>query len=114
MAIANSEKKTRECCDENWVCFHDNIGGERECPRPFLLFDPKDGKLIIADDYEVSNDLTARDFGLSQDDALKLAHALQHYAENGTPSKKLSVDGYDIEQALKTYGWVPSRTFVEN
>ena len=66
-----------------------------------MLFDPKDGKLIIADDYEVSNDLTARDFGLSQDDALKLAHALQHYAENGTPSEKLSVDADDVEQAIR-------------
>src|SRR5215468_4553814 len=42
--------------------------------------------------YEVSNDLTARDFGLSEGDALKLARALQYYAENGTPSEKLSVD----------------------
>ena len=52
--------------DEWWpkLILHDYLGKERSNPRPFLVFDRSDGKLTIADDYETSNDETARDFGL--------------------------------------------------
>jgi hypothetical protein len=75
----------------------DYHGNDRSCPRPWLVFDPNDGKLTIADDVD---DPTARDFGLSKADALKLARALQHYAKHGVPSAAISIGQGDVEQAL--------------
>jgi hypothetical protein len=101
---SHDDFKTYDGFDESWLSLDDYNGRDRGSPRPFLLFDPKDGKLIIADDYEISNDPTARDFGLSRDDALKLARALQRYAKNRTPSERRCVDQYDVEQALRDDG----------
>jgi hypothetical protein len=86
--------------DESWLTLVDHNGAERENVHPFLMFDAKDGKLIIADDYECGNDPTARDFGLSKEGAVKLARALQRYAKNGAPSDKESVSQWDVENAL--------------
>jgi hypothetical protein len=47
-----------------WVILDDANGRERNSPRPFLVFDQANGTVVIADDYETSNDDTARDFVL--------------------------------------------------
>jgi hypothetical protein len=86
--------------DEGWLTLLDHNGAKRESVHPYLMFDAKDGKLIIADDYECGNDPTARDFGLSKEDALKLARALQRYAKNGAPSIMESVSQCDVADAL--------------
>jgi hypothetical protein len=65
-------------------------------PHPYLVFNSLDGTLVIADDYETSNDLTARDFTLTKDDALTLAIALLRYARDGTPNSRPSVSAADV------------------
>jgi hypothetical protein len=59
---------------------------DRDSPYPFLTFNPTDGTVVIADDYETSNDDTSRDFVLDKHDAVKFAAALLDYALHGTTS----------------------------
>jgi hypothetical protein len=58
------------------------------------------GTVVIADDYETSNDDTARDFVLDKSDAIKLAAALLNYALHGTTSTVECVARHDVEHKL--------------
>jgi hypothetical protein len=75
-------------------------GRDRDNPRPFLVFDQANGTVVIADDYETSNDETARDFVLYKEDALKLAAALLNYALHGTTSIAECISQGDVEARL--------------
>lgn len=87
--------------EEETLYLVDANGREREGqPRPWLVFDTRDGRVIIADDNETVNDVTARDFVLSKDEAIELAAALLTYAMYGTPSTVESVSGIDIENGI--------------
>lgn len=82
----------------------DALGREREgmC-RPFLLFDPINGRVIIADDYVSPNDPTARDFILVREDAVRLAAKLLDYAITGTASSVECVSRADVESLCAIY-----------
>ena len=73
----------------------DNMG------RPWLVFDKTNGTVVVADDYETSNDVTARDFVLTKPDAAKLAAALLDYARHGTTSTTKCVASYDVEDFMR-------------
>jgi hypothetical protein len=64
------------------------------------VFNSLDGTVVIADDYETLNDLTARDFTLSQNDALTLAIALLRYARDGTTNSRRSLSAADVADAI--------------
>lgn len=68
--------------------------------RPWLVFDKTSGTLVVADDYEVSNDETARDFVLTKHDAIELAAALLDYALHGATSAAGCVSQFDVEDKL--------------
>ena len=76
----------------------DNMG------RPWLVFDKTDGTVTIADDYEVSNDVTMRDFVLTKACAVKLAAALLDYAQHGTTSIVGCVSRCDVEDNVGRRG----------
>jgi hypothetical protein len=83
------------------LILEDANGRERSSSHPFLVFDPANGTVVIADDYETSNDDTARDFVLHKNDAIKLAAALLNYALHGTTSTAECVARYDVEAKLE-------------
>jgi hypothetical protein len=64
------------------------------------VFDQTNGTIIIADDYEPSNDATARDFVLHKADVLEFAAALLNYALHGATSTLNCVSQSDIEDRL--------------
>jgi hypothetical protein len=72
-----------------------------DTPHPYLVFDQADGTITIADDYETTNDRTARNFTLSLAAAVILATELLLYARVGTPSSHTSVSQDDIQDALE-------------
>jgi hypothetical protein len=82
------------------LVLNDANGRNRDSPRPYLVFNPADGTIVIADDYETSNDDTARDFVLDKHDAVKLAAALLNYALHGTTSTAECVSRSDVEDRL--------------
>jgi alpha-acetolactate decarboxylase len=84
-------------------CWTDANGRERESEHPFLVFDKSNGTVIIADDYETSNDATARDFVLTRDDAIEFAAALLVYALHGTTSTAECVAQHDVEDRIERY-----------
>jgi hypothetical protein len=86
--------------DTRWVYLYDANGRERDNPRPNLVFDQANGTVVIADDYETSNDDTARDFVLDKGDAIKLAAALLNYALHGTASTAECVAQHDVEDKV--------------
>jgi hypothetical protein len=66
MTEAERNELLTECANgefEWWpkLILTDYLGNERDNPYPFLVFDRSDGKLVVADDYETSNDPTAHD-----------------------------------------------------
>jgi hypothetical protein len=69
--------------------------------RPWLAFNKINGTVVVADDYETSNDETARDFVLTKPDAIKLASALLDYAQHGATSAARCVSQFDVEDMLK-------------
>ena len=60
--------------DADWDSSRDVQG------RPWLVFDPTVGLVVIADDYEWVNDDNARSLMLRKEDAARLAFALLAYA----------------------------------
>jgi hypothetical protein len=69
-------------------------------PHPYLIFDPECGTFEIVDDYEVTNDPTARDFVISKNDAVKLAASLLLYIQEGATSTLVTVNQSDVEQQI--------------
>jgi hypothetical protein len=72
--------------------------------HPWLVFDKSNGTVIIADNYEVSNDATMRDFVLSKPDAIKLAAALLDYMLHGATSSTKCVSQSDVEDNVGRRG----------
>jgi hypothetical protein len=69
---------------------------------PFLVFNSKDGTFVIADDYETGNDMTAREFTVTKNDAVSLAMALLQYVQEGTTTKRRSnTESEIIHRVLK-------------
>jgi hypothetical protein len=83
-----------------YVVFDDANGRERDSPRPYLDFNIHNGTFTIADDWESSNDPTARDFVLHKNDVIKLAAALLRYAMHGTTSTAECSSQCDVEDRL--------------
>jgi hypothetical protein len=80
----------------------DAIGQESDgwC-HPYIVFDPAEGRMTIADDYETVNDVTARDCILTKADAIRLATKLLDYAMYGTTSTTKCVSRGDVEKLLE-------------
>ena len=96
MTMLYPEPKSVLDTTENALAFIDANGCDRECARPFLTFDKTNGVVTIADDYDVTNDETARDFVLSKNDVSDLIDALQDYVSHRTTSTHQSVDMDDV------------------